>query len=347
MEPSEDSIEEPLTVLAELKHQRLIRHLGLSNVSPEQLAEAQRVTEIVCVQNMYNVAHRSEHYPDSELREKALDLVQIIVQLYGEALRRIIETVNALPRKEEILSPLLTDEVVRAMLTIHGLLPVELRERVAAVLKQLRTQLLSQGADVELIDVEDGVARLRLMRSGKGAPPVATLKSELEKHLMEAAPDLVGVEIDGLAEQMEATAKAASQLTSLIAPVHEGEPNPARLFQIKRPQPDKSNVSGAWVPVIRANGLQDGQFKEISFEEHSILDCKINGEFYCYRNACADGLRSLDDALVEMPLISCGCHGYHYDLRRNGACVERPDLRLERMRRSKSCCDSSAVIIWS
>jgi aryl-alcohol dehydrogenase-like predicted oxidoreductase len=60
MGPSEGSIEEPLSVLAELKHQGLIRHLGLSNVSPEQLAEAQRVTEIVCVQNMYNVAHRSD-----------------------------------------------------------------------------------------------------------------------------------------------------------------------------------------------------------------------------------------------------------------------------------------------
>jgi pyridoxine 4-dehydrogenase len=60
MEPSDESIEEPLTVLAELKHQGLIRHLGLSNVSPEQLTEAQRITEIVCVQNMYNVAHRSD-----------------------------------------------------------------------------------------------------------------------------------------------------------------------------------------------------------------------------------------------------------------------------------------------
>src|SRR6266704_7168941 len=59
MKPSEVSIEEPLTVLAELKRQGLIRHLGLSNVSPEQLAEAQRITEIVCVQNFYNVAHRT------------------------------------------------------------------------------------------------------------------------------------------------------------------------------------------------------------------------------------------------------------------------------------------------
>ena len=60
MGPSEGSIKEPLTVLAELKRQGLIRHLGLSNVSPEQLAEAQTITEIVCVQNLYNLAHRND-----------------------------------------------------------------------------------------------------------------------------------------------------------------------------------------------------------------------------------------------------------------------------------------------
>jgi aryl-alcohol dehydrogenase-like predicted oxidoreductase len=58
MGPSEGSIEERLTVLAELKRQGLIRHIGLSNVSPEQLTEGQRITEIVCVQNLYNVANR-------------------------------------------------------------------------------------------------------------------------------------------------------------------------------------------------------------------------------------------------------------------------------------------------
>jgi pyridoxine 4-dehydrogenase len=58
--PSEGSIEESLTVLAELKRQGLIRHLGLSNVSPKQLAEAQAIAEIVCVQNFYNVAHRDD-----------------------------------------------------------------------------------------------------------------------------------------------------------------------------------------------------------------------------------------------------------------------------------------------
>ncbi|AEU37405.1 aldo/keto reductase family oxidoreductase [Granulicella mallensis] len=58
--PTEGSIAEPLTVLAELKQQGLIRHLGLSNVSPAQLKEAETITEIVCVQNFYNVANRSD-----------------------------------------------------------------------------------------------------------------------------------------------------------------------------------------------------------------------------------------------------------------------------------------------
>lgn len=59
-EPSEGSIEEPLTVLAELKRQGLIRYIGLSNVTPKQLTEAQTITEIVCVQNFYNVANRKD-----------------------------------------------------------------------------------------------------------------------------------------------------------------------------------------------------------------------------------------------------------------------------------------------
>jgi pyridoxine 4-dehydrogenase len=59
-EPSEGSIEGPLSVLVELKRQGLIRHIGLSNVTPRQFQEAQRITEIVCVQNFYNVAHRND-----------------------------------------------------------------------------------------------------------------------------------------------------------------------------------------------------------------------------------------------------------------------------------------------
>ncbi len=59
-EPTEGSIAEPLTALAELKGQGLIRHIGLSNVSRKQFAEGQKITDVVCVQNFYNVAHRTD-----------------------------------------------------------------------------------------------------------------------------------------------------------------------------------------------------------------------------------------------------------------------------------------------
>jgi len=59
-DPTEGSIAEPLTVLAELKSQGLIRNIGLSNVTPQQLQQAQKIAEIVCIQNFYNVARRSD-----------------------------------------------------------------------------------------------------------------------------------------------------------------------------------------------------------------------------------------------------------------------------------------------
>jgi aryl-alcohol dehydrogenase-like predicted oxidoreductase len=58
--PAEGSIEAPLTVLAELQRQGLVRHIGLSNVTPAQIAEGRRICEIVCVQNQYNLVHRAD-----------------------------------------------------------------------------------------------------------------------------------------------------------------------------------------------------------------------------------------------------------------------------------------------
>jgi aryl-alcohol dehydrogenase-like predicted oxidoreductase len=59
-EPAEGSIEAPLTVLAELQQKGLVRHIGLSNVTPAQIAEGRRIAPIVCIQNHYNLAHRTD-----------------------------------------------------------------------------------------------------------------------------------------------------------------------------------------------------------------------------------------------------------------------------------------------
>ena len=58
--PAEGSLEAPLTVLAELQRRGLVRHIGLSNVTPTQIAEGRRICEIVCVQNHFNLAHRAD-----------------------------------------------------------------------------------------------------------------------------------------------------------------------------------------------------------------------------------------------------------------------------------------------
>jgi pyridoxine 4-dehydrogenase len=73
--PTDRSIAEPLTILAELKQQGLIRHLGLSNVSPKQFAEARKISEIVCIQNLYNVANRTDDGFISDLAKEGVPYV--------------------------------------------------------------------------------------------------------------------------------------------------------------------------------------------------------------------------------------------------------------------------------
>ena len=72
LEPSEGSIEEPLKALAKLKQQGLIRHIGVSNVTKQQIVQAQSITEIVCVQNQYNLAHREFDSLLDELAAKGI-----------------------------------------------------------------------------------------------------------------------------------------------------------------------------------------------------------------------------------------------------------------------------------
>ena len=75
MGPAEESIEAPFTALAELQQRGLIRHLGLSNVTPGQLAEAQTIAPVVCVQNLYNVAHRGDDSFIDDLAGKGIAYV--------------------------------------------------------------------------------------------------------------------------------------------------------------------------------------------------------------------------------------------------------------------------------
>jgi pyridoxine 4-dehydrogenase len=101
-EPSEGSLEEPLTVLAELRRQGLIRHIGLSNVTPAQVAEAQKITDVVCVQNFYNVAQRNDDAFIDHLAAQGIAYVPFFplggfTPLQSTALDRVAAALQASP----------------------------------------------------------------------------------------------------------------------------------------------------------------------------------------------------------------------------------------------------------
>lgn len=101
-EPSEGSIEESLTVLVELKRQGLIGHIGLSNVTPRQLAQAQSITEIVCIQNFYNLAHRNDDGFIDVLAQQGIAYVPFFplggfTPLQSSALDRVAASMQATP----------------------------------------------------------------------------------------------------------------------------------------------------------------------------------------------------------------------------------------------------------
>src|SRR5215471_11694923 len=102
LEPLEEPVKEPLTALAELQRQGLIRHIGLSNVTPRQLAEAQTITKIVCIQNFYNVAHRNDDEFIDALAQEGIAYVPFFplggfTPLQSSAMDRVAASLNATP----------------------------------------------------------------------------------------------------------------------------------------------------------------------------------------------------------------------------------------------------------
>jgi pyridoxine 4-dehydrogenase len=102
MTPSDESIEEPLSAMIDLKKQGLIKQIGLSTISPKQFEEASKMTEIVCVQNLYNLACRSDDQFLDQLAAKGVAYVPYFplggfAPLQIDALNKIAKTLNATP----------------------------------------------------------------------------------------------------------------------------------------------------------------------------------------------------------------------------------------------------------
>jgi Fe-S cluster biogenesis protein NfuA len=148
--------------------------------------------------------------PDPAARETAMELVQALLDVYGEGLARIVAAGNGL------VDELARDELVGHLLLLHGLHPVPVEERVLEALDEVRPYLGAHGGDVELLAIEDGVARLRLKGSCSGCPSSAlTLKLAVEEAITKAAPDIEEI----VAEDDPAPAVPGLLQIDLVCPV--------------------------------------------------------------------------------------------------------------------------------
>ena len=130
---------------------------------------------------------------------RATAVMQALLELYGAGLARMVEEISA--RDDGTLaSAFADDELISHLLLLHGLHPVSLDDRVLGALDEVRPYLESHGGNVELVDVEEPVVRLRMQGSCSGCPSSSvTLKLAIEDAIHKAAPEIEDVVADDVA----------------------------------------------------------------------------------------------------------------------------------------------------
>ena len=255
-----------------------------------------------------------ETLADPNARSKAAEMAQVLLELYGEGLARMMEVVARGEECERTFKVFAEDELISHLLLLHGLHPLDVETRVVQALQEVRPYLQSHGGNVELLGIEGGVARVRLQGSCDGCPSsTVTLKLAIEEAVLKAAPDLEGIEAEG---------------------VTEPPPKPATTFvagpTLRRKEKKQSEEDGAsWTVVGGLPQLSGGGMllKEVSGE--TVLFVKLEDDFYAYRHLCPGCGESLQGGSLKEAELSCpGCER-RYDARRAGRCLDDPQLHLE------------------
>lgn len=137
-------------------------------------------------------------FSDSHARATAEELVQILLDMYGEGLARLLEiTAESQTAGLALIDTFANDELLNPLFLLHGLHPLDLETRILQALDEVRPSLQSHGGNVEFIKIEDGIAHLRLQANGNGCSTI-TLKSVIEEAISKTAPDLNGLQIEGV-----------------------------------------------------------------------------------------------------------------------------------------------------
>jgi Fe-S cluster biogenesis protein NfuA/nitrite reductase/ring-hydroxylating ferredoxin subunit len=240
-------------------------------------------------------------------REQATETVRAILDFYGEGLARLVGHV-AERDDGRLAAAFAGDELISHLLLIHGLHPVPLEERVRGALDEVRPYLESHGGGVELLGVEDGVARLRMEGSCDGCPSsAATLTLAIEDAIQKAAPDVQAI----AAENASAPAANGFLQLEVIAPL------PAAAA----PEPP------GWSPAGALPDLGGPEVRDVAGEP--VLFTRVDASVYAYRPGCPACGASLGAAAARGAELTCAGCGHAYDIVLAGRCRDAPELHLD------------------
>jgi Fe-S cluster biogenesis protein NfuA/nitrite reductase/ring-hydroxylating ferredoxin subunit len=241
-----------------------------------------------------------------QVTEKVEEVVGLLVELYGAGLERILELVNENPAVAgPLLDRFVEDKFVEALLVLHGLHPVDVDTRIEGALARVRPYLGSHAGGVEYLGVdEDGVAHLKLEGSCHGCPSsTVTVKLTIEQAIAEVAPEVLRVEVEGVAPAPTAPATTLLQIQRPGAANGSGSGNAA----------SGDAPASAWSP-IRAEGLLPGEKRVQEVQGMNVLVCSTLGNLYAYRDACASCGASLLDAALLSEHLRCSRCGTLYNV---------------------------------
>lgn len=246
-------------------------------------------------------------------RELADELVSVVVQMYGAGLERIMEAIaGAGPAGEPIAEALVADGLVGSLLLIHDLYPVPLEERVAQALERVRPYMESHGGNVELLGVEDGIARLRLEGSCKTcSASSATLELAVRQALEEAAPDLEGMDVEGVPAEPEAI--SGMPLPMIVTAGGNGNGNGTR----------------AWFDVPGLDTLAIDALTAADVEGVALIVGNVEGTLLAYRNSCVACGAPLDGGTLTAGALTCPGCGRSFFLPRAGRSLDDERLQLD------------------
>lgn len=139
--------------------------------------------------------------PDPAARNPARELVELVLDLHGVGLAKLLAIVAAADGGATILARLAEDDQVKSLLLLHGLHPEDLATRVHKAVDRLRPHLGVHGLRAEVTEIASGTARICVHQSSSAAvsaPLLWSLPGEIEDAIIEAAPDIENVVIEGL-----------------------------------------------------------------------------------------------------------------------------------------------------